>query len=248
MRTALSAPTRGSLPEDIDFVQRARDGHAHQRRRRDEVDVRGLRRAQSPHLERQEHARPLHGSRERARGDRLRHDAGHWYLPAHHRLRDARPRVRQRVEVVVNNVALREGRYRPQQLRWRSADTTPVTCFARPGVLPERIRSSGEAARRLASRQQGKSATRTGELLQSMPRQRLRHVPWRPRKLRRSSERRPRPERKLQLCSCWLGGGFRSTARTPHSPQRASRCAFGPRSVIRPSPCKSGSSPSPKCA
>src|SRR6185312_4391679 len=57
---------------------------------------RGVRRAARPHLEHEEHARPLHGRRQRARGDRLRlHDRDR-DLPADDRLRDARPRVRSR--------------------------------------------------------------------------------------------------------------------------------------------------------
>ena len=77
---------------------------------------------------------PLHGRRERARGHRLRLDARDGDLPAHHRLRDARSRVRRR-----RRGERRAPRARPTSwstTRSRSAGTTPSPCFARPGVLP----------------------------------------------------------------------------------------------------------------
>ena len=114
-RCAQAIERSGSRTDDVDFVNAHGTGTRAQRRRRGQGDARRLRRPTRPHLQHEEHARPLHGRGERARGHRLR-------LDARDRASTRRPSATRRPIPSATSTswptsrARGQGRRRPQQL------------------------------------------------------------------------------------------------------------------------------------
>ena len=146
--TAMRARDRGSglTPTDVDFVNAHGTGTHANDARRGEGHARRLRRPARPHLEHEEHARPLHGRRKRARGHRLRLDASR-------RAFTRRPSATRRPtrSAISTSWPTSRAAARPTSCsttRWPSAATTRSRCFARPGVLPAAAQGPARAARR----------------------------------------------------------------------------------------------------